>query len=190
MGLTTGTSLQWPDVEPVRRTPPQRAADRGGRGHGRADLRRRPAAALPRGGEPARAGERRRAARELHPRRRRADRDEHVRRQPAQAGGALPRGRVRADQLDGGPPGPRGTGGLGRRRLHRRLDRPDRRPRAVRPGRPERALRRAGADPRRPRRRPADAGDILRPRRAGRCDRGRSRPLVASRRRADDLIFL
>ena len=59
-----------------------------------------PRIALPRGGEPARARERRRAARELHPRRRRADRDEHVRRQPAQARGALPRGRVRADQLD------------------------------------------------------------------------------------------
>ena len=169
------------DVEPVRGTPSLGAADRRGRRHGRAHLRGRAAAALPGGGEPARGRERRRAARQLHPRRRRADRDEHVRRQPAQAGRSLPRGRVRADQLDRGAPRPGGTGGLGRRRLHRRLDRADRRRRAFRPRRAEPALQRAGADPRGPRRRPAHARDVLRPRRARRRDRGRPRRLVACR---------
>ena len=67
---------------------------------------------------------------ELHPRRRRADRDEHVRRQPAQAGRALPRGRVRADQLAGGAAGARGARGVGRDVYIARLDRPDRRRRA------------------------------------------------------------
>ena len=48
-------------------------------------LERRPAAALPRRGEPARTGQRPLAPSRLHPRRRRADRDEHVRREPAKA---------------------------------------------------------------------------------------------------------
>ena len=93
------------------RTGPPIVADGG---MGDAALRRRPPPALPRGGEPARAGERRRVPRELHPRGRRADRDEHVRRQPAQARCALPRGRARADQLDGRPARARGARGLGR----------------------------------------------------------------------------
>ena len=62
-------------------------------------LRRRAPPALPGGGQPARARRGRVAARLLHQRRRRAHRDQHVRREPAQARAALPRERLRADQL-------------------------------------------------------------------------------------------
>ncbi len=61
-----------------------------------------------------------------------------------------------------------------------RLDRPDRRRRALRPRRAEPALQRAGADPGGPRRRPAHARDVLRPRRARRRDRGRAQRLVTA----------
>ena len=133
-------------------------------------------------------GERRRAARELHPRRRRADRDEHVRRQPAQARGALPRGRASsgstraavrlarearevsgADVFIAGSIGPIGE-----------VERFDLAEQSQR-------VQRAGADPRGPRRRPAHARDVLRPRRARRRDRGRPQRLVAPDRRADDV---
>ena len=74
----------------------------------------------------------------------------------------------------------------GQGRLHRRLDRAARRRRAAR-SRSRRALRRAGADPRGPRRRPLHGRDVLRPGRAR--DRGRRRALrlEPADRRADDL---
>ena len=161
-------------------------ADRRGRRHGRGARKRGPGPSLPRGGEPPRARERRRRAPRLHPRRRRADRDEHVRREPAEARAALPRGRVRARERRRREAGARGAGGVGARRLHRRLDRAARRrgapgPRAVG------ALRRAGADPRRPRRRPLHGRDVLRPRRSRERGRGRPRGLDAADRRAHDL---
>ena len=74
-------------------------------------------------------GGRRLRPRQLHQRGRGADRDEHVRREPPQARAALPRGRVRADQLDGGQARARRARDHGPRRVHRRLDRPGRRAR-------------------------------------------------------------
>ena len=71
--------------EPLPRTPPERAADRGGRRHGRAPLGCGRGPSLPRGGEPARAGERGRRPHGLHRRGRRADRDEHLRGEQPQA---------------------------------------------------------------------------------------------------------
>ena len=99
----------------------------------------------------------------------------------------LPRGRVRADQLD------RASGSRGRRarspaatsssraRSARSATRALRRRRARRRSSPSRR------DPRGARRRPAHARDVLRPRGARRGDRGRARRLAAPARRADDL---
>ena len=161
-------------------------ADRGRRRHGRRARKRRAGPSLPRGGEPAGARERRRRAPRLHPRGRRADRDEHVRREPAEARAALPRGRVRAAVELRREAGARGARGVGARRLHRGLDRPARRRRASGP-RAVGAVRRAGADPRGPRRRPLHGRDVLRPRRSR--ERGRGRPLGvgAPDRRAHDV---
>ena len=61
----------------------ERATDRRRRRDGRDPRRSRPGAALPRGGERPRPGERRGRARGVHRRRRRADRDEHLRSDPA-----------------------------------------------------------------------------------------------------------
>ena len=99
---------------------------------------------------------------ELHRGRRRADRDEQLRREPAQARRPLPRGRARAINAAGGEARPRRTRVDRPRRLHRRLDRAARRGGDA--GEAPRALRRAGGDPRRTRRRPAHARDVLRPR--------------------------
>ena len=101
-------------------------------------------------------------------------------------GAQLPRGRVRADQLDGRPPRARGARGHRPRRLHRRLDRAARRRRAA-AGDARGAVRRAGVDPRGPRRRRVHGRDVLRPRRARDCDRGRAQRLDPADRRADDL---
>ena len=88
-----GGSLQWPIREPLPRSTAHRPADRRRRRHGRARLGGRGRPALPRGGEPPRARERRRGTHELHRGRGRADRDEHLRRKPAQARPRAPRRR-------------------------------------------------------------------------------------------------
>ena len=129
-------------------------------------------------------GERRLAAPRLHPRRRRADRDEHVRRQPAQARRPLPRGRAR-------PRSTRPASSSPARRARSpgaTSSSPARSARSAtssaRRDEPRRALRRAGADPRGPRRRPVHGRDVLRPRRARgarsrRCASVSSLPIVA-----------
>ena len=101
--------LQWPIREPLPRSPAHRPADRRRRRHGRAHLGGRGRPALPRGGEPPRARERRRRPRELHRGRRRADRDEHLRREPPQARPRPPR------RLGSRRSTPRACGSPGRR---------------------------------------------------------------------------
>ena len=145
--------------------------------------------ALPGGGEPARTGERRRGARELHPRGRRADRDEHVRREPAQArGNGLLDERVRGgstrpavrlarearevsgrDVLIAGAIGP-----LGELEV---FDADDHGP----------LYAEQAHDPRGPRRRPLHDRDVLRPRRARRRGGGGAGRLVAPDRGAAHL---
>ena len=114
----------------------ERPAARRRRRHGRPRLERGSPLADPRGSEPPRAGNRRQAARRLHPGRRRRHRDEHLRRQPPEARRQLPRGRAARDQLERRQARTRGAGDLRPRRVHRRLDRPARR------GRPQRHARR------------------------------------------------
>ena len=170
---------------PLQAAPARGAADRRRRRHGLADHRRGAAAALPRGGKSARSRGGRLAARQLHQRRRGADRNQFVRRQPPQARPALPRGRLRTDQLDGRQARAGGEGDLGPRRLHRRCDRPTGRVGDVPSARG--ALQRAGERARRPRRRPVHDRDVLRPRGAGRRDRRRAQRLDAADRRVDDV---
>ena len=85
IGTLVPPPLEWPRGRSLHRATRGRPADLLRRRHGIPDHERRPAAALPRGGEHPRAGERPLPAPRLHPRGRRADRDQHVRRQPAQA---------------------------------------------------------------------------------------------------------
>ncbi len=175
-----------PHGQPVRRAPRLGPGRGRRRRDGRPHHERSPSFALPRGGEPEGAGERRDPPHELHPCRRGPDRDQHVRREPAEAGAILPRGRARADQRRRGQARPRGARGLGPGGLHRRVDRAARR-RPLAGGRPAcRGLRRAGSDPRWPRHRPVHGRDVLRARRAGDRDRGRAQRLLAPHRRDAD----
>ena len=173
--------------EPVSRAPAHRGADRRRRRDRRADLGGGPRAAVPRGGEPSLAGERRCGARELHRRGGGAHRDQHLRREPAQARARAPRRRLRADQLRGRPARPRGAGGCRPGRLRRGVDRAAGRARGLRRGRARPAVRGAGTGAGGAGGRPVHGGDVLRPRGARGRGPGGPRRLVAPDRRPPDV---